>query len=101
MSTGRTPSLDRRYRSRVTNEALTLERVYRAESDTLRRVEDDSFVRRLTLTARVRRLPDGADADDERLSALIEGSIPPAFVRLNAPNDESIVSKTLALDSRS
>ncbi|WP_146418355.1 hypothetical protein [Haloarcula hispanica] len=82
-----------------TNEALTLERVYRDESDTLRRVEDDSFVRRLIDDGNVLgELPDGVDTDDERLSALIEGSIPPAFVRLNAPNDESIVSKTLALD---
>ncbi|MHC3381907.1 hypothetical protein [Haloarcula sp. H-GB5] len=82
-----------------TNEALTLERVYRDESDNLRRVEDDSFVRRLIDDGNVLgELPDGVDPDDERLSALIEGSIPPAFVWLDDPESETVVSKTLALD---
>ncbi len=82
-----------------TNEALTLERVYRDDSDTLRRVKDDSFVRRLIDNGNaLGELPEDADPDSERLSALIEGSIPPAFVRLDDPEGETIVSKTLALD---
>ncbi|KOX92424.1 hypothetical protein [Haloarcula rubripromontorii] len=81
-----------------TNEALTLERVYRDESDNLRRIDDDSFVRRLINDGPIGELPAGVDQDDERLSALIEGSIPPAFVQLDGPEDESVVSKTMALD---
>ena len=83
-----------------TNEALTLERVYRDESNTLRRVEDDSFLRRIIDDGEViGDLPANVDEADKPLSALLEASIPPAFVRLNDPNGETVVSKVLALDT--
>lgn len=82
-----------------TNEALTLERVYRDEADNLRRIEDDSFVRRLIDDdGEVGDLPDDADEDSERISALIQGSIPPAFVRLDEPRGETVLSQVMALD---
>lgn len=82
-----------------TNEALTLERVYRDESDNLRRIGDDSFVRRLVEDGSVMgELPDDADPDAERISALMEEVFPPAFVQLDNPDGETIVSKTMALD---
>ncbi|WP_226023713.1 hypothetical protein [Halomicrobium salinisoli] len=81
------------------NEALTLEWCYRDESDALRRVADDSFVRRVVGDdGPVGELPADADPDDERVSALIQGSIPTAFVRSSGPNDETIVSTVMALD---
>ena len=83
-----------------TNEALTLERVYRDESNTLRRVEDDSFLRRIIDDGEViGDLPADVDEADEPLSALLEASIPPAFVRLDDPDGETVVSTVLALDT--
>jgi hypothetical protein len=83
-----------------TNEALTLERVYRDESNVLRRVEDDSFVRRIIDDGEViGDLPANVDEADEPLSALLEASIPPAFVRLDDPDGETVVSRVLALDT--
>lgn len=82
-----------------TNEALTLERCYRDESDNLRRIEDDSFVRRVIGDdGPMGELPNDADPDEERLSALLNEFVPPAFVRMETPDDETIVSKILALD---
>lgn len=81
-----------------TNEALTLERVYRDEEDNLRRIEDDSFVRRLIDDGEVGALPADADPDHERVSALIQESVPPAFVRLDEPDGEIVVSRVMALD---
>jgi hypothetical protein len=73
--------------------------VYRDESDNLRRISDDSFVRRLIEDGSVMgELPDDADPDEERLSALMETVFPPAFVQLDGPDGETVVSKTMALD---
>ncbi|KAA9404605.1 hypothetical protein EGO51_19090 [Haloarcula hispanica] len=81
------------------NEALTLERVYRDGSNNLRRLEDDSFVRRLLDSdGPVGELPEDADPDDERVSVLTKRPIPTAFVRMDDPDEETIVSKMLALD---
>ncbi|MBX0288465.1 hypothetical protein EGH22_19210 [Halomicroarcula sp. F28] len=82
-----------------TNDALTLERVYRDGSNNLRRIGDDSFVRRLIDSdGPVGELPADADPDDEWVSALTKWPIPPAFARMNHPDEATIVSKTLALD---
>lgn len=82
-----------------TNEALTLERCYRDESGNLRRITDDSFVRRIIdANGPIGDRPANVEADDERLSALLQSAIPPAFVRLNDPDGETVVSKTMALD---
>lgn len=82
-----------------TNDALTLERCYRDETGALRRVADDSFVRRVvTDDGPVGDLPAGVDPDDERISALMHGTIPPAFVRCDHHDDPTVVSRVLNLD---
>ncbi len=84
---------------KFTNDILALERCYRDESDALRRVEDDSFVRRIAGDdGSSGEIPDGVDPNDERVSALLHESIPPEFVRLDDPDGETIVSKVLSLD---
>lgn len=82
-----------------TDETLTLERVYRDGSNNLRRIADESFVRRLRDSdGPVGELPADADPEDERLSALTKWSIPPAFARMDDPDQETVVSKTLEMD---
>lgn len=90
------------------NEDLQLVRVYVDEERNLRRVADDSFVRNVVdadladdeavIQAQLANIPADATDDDLMVSALLHGAIPPSFVRLDDPDDETVVSRVLDLD---
>ncbi|WP_226023708.1 hypothetical protein [Halomicrobium salinisoli] len=89
------------------NEDLQLERVYVDENDDLRRVDDDTFVRNVVdghyeddgafLEAMLSEVPDDVDHDRLRVSTLLHERIPTAFVRLEDPDDENVVTRVLGL----
>ncbi|ELY69957.1 hypothetical protein [Natrinema versiforme] len=91
------------------NEDLELVRVRVDEQRDLRRLDDGSFVRNVVdddpgdpaafMRAMLEEIPAGATADDLMVSALLKDAIQPAFVRLEDPADETIVSRVVALDS--
>lgn len=90
------------------NEDLELVRVRVDEQRDLRRLDDGSFVRNVVdddpgdpaafMQAMLEEIPAGATADDLMVSALLKDVIPPAFVRLGDPADETIVSRVAGLD---
>lgn len=90
------------------NGDLELVRVRVDEQRNLRRLDDGSFVRNVVdddpgdpaafMQAMLEEIPTGATADDLMVSALLKDVIPPAFVRLEDPADETIVSRVAGLD---
>lgn len=92
----------------LSHETLQLVRVRVAEDGTLRRADDDAVVRAIVheaqsedalLDGMLADLPPEADEDDLLLSTLIHEAIPPAFVRLDRPDGENVVTKVMALDA--
>lgn len=90
------------------NEDLQLVRVYVGEDGTLRRVDDDSFVRHVVeqgdsdaemIRAQLADLPPTASDDGLLASALFHPAIPPTFVRLDGPGGENVATKVLDLDA--
>lgn len=90
------------------NEDLELVRVRVDEQRDLRRLDDGSFVRNVVdddpgdpaafMQAMLEEIPADATADDLMVSALLKDAIPPAFVRLEGPDDETVVSTIAGLD---
>ena len=90
------------------NEDLELMRVRVDEERNLRRLDDGSFVRNVVdddpgdpaafMQAMLEEIPADATADDLMVSALLHEAVPPAFVRLENQDDETIVSKVADLD---
>lgn len=90
------------------NEDLELLRVYVDEDRNLRRVSDDTFVRNVVVDApddnqafvkaMLADVPSEVDKTDQMVSALLNDPIPPAFVRADSPDDETVVSRVLAFD---
>ncbi|AWB26353.1 hypothetical protein [Halococcoides cellulosivorans] len=86
---------------------LELVRVYVDEDRNLRRVEDDRFVRSVItdgpddnvafVDAMLTEAPTDAPPSTPRASALLNDAISPAFVRAATPDDETVVSRVLAL----
>ncbi|WP_233357368.1 hypothetical protein [Halococcoides cellulosivorans] len=86
---------------------LELVRVYVDDDRNLRRVEDDRFVRSVIVDgpddnvafvdAMLTEAPPDAVPSVPRASALLNDVIPPAFVRAATPDDETVVSRVLAL----
>ncbi|SFR97779.1 hypothetical protein SAMN05216559_1912 [Halomicrobium zhouii] len=94
--------------SEFVDEDLRLERVYVDEARDLRRTDVDTFVRNVVDDAAgetadivgrmLADLPADATRDDQMVSSLLHGAIPPSFVRLDDPNDENVVTKVMDLD---
>jgi hypothetical protein len=90
------------------NEDLHLVRVYIDENRDLRRLDDDTFVRnvvdeeladhRAVIEAQLADIPPDATEGDLMVSALLHSAIPPAFVRLDSPNGETVASRVMDLD---
>ncbi|SFR97813.1 hypothetical protein SAMN05216559_1919 [Halomicrobium zhouii] len=90
------------------NEDLRLVRVRVDENGDLRRLDGDTFVRNVVDddpsddTAFVKRMlvdvPADATEGDAMVSALLHGSVPTDFVRLDGPDDENVVTKVMELD---
>lgn len=91
------------------NESLRLERVYVADDGSLRRIEDDGFVRWIVeepsteparlLQATLDDVPPNANRDRLLASALFHWAIPQTFVRLDDPDDENVVTRVANLDA--
>ena len=91
-----------------TNENIRLVRVYVGDNGDLRRIEDDSFVRKIIAdgpddrVAFIQRtlsdVPPDAREDQQVVSALLNDAIPPSFVQLDRPDGENVVTKVMALD---
>lgn len=91
-----------------TNENIRLVRVYVGDNGDLRRIEDDSFVRKIIAdgpddrVAFIQRtlsdVPPDAREDQQVVSALLNDAIPPSFVQLDGPDGENVVTKVMALD---
>lgn len=91
------------------NEILELARIRVDEDRNLRRVDSDRFVRNVvdevteSAQATVKRMladiPADATEDDIHVSALLQGDIPPSFVRLDGPDGENVVTKVMRLDT--
>ena len=91
------------------NEDLRLIRVEVDEERNLRRVDTGAFVRNVVdadpgddadLVGRMLSdIPADATEEDLHVSALFHAAVPPAFVRLDDPDGETVVSKALALDT--
>jgi hypothetical protein len=81
------------------NEDLTLVRVYR-QDDHLRSIETDEFVRRLRGPGGDPQgnCPPGVDSDEGGVSPLLLAEIPSAFVTLETPTDENVVTRVMALE---
>ncbi len=63
-------------------------------------LDDGAFLHR-TIDARgnpIGDLPDGVSPADEPYPPLIRLDVPPAFVRLESPTDENIVTKVMTMD---
>ena len=90
------------------NEDLRLIRVEVDEERNLRRVDTGAFVRNVVdadpgddadLVGRMLSdIPADATDADLHVSALFHAAVPPAFVRLDGPDDENLVTKVMALD---
>ena len=90
------------------NEDLRLIRVEVDEERNLRRVDTGAFVRNVVdadpgddadLVGRMLSdIPADATEEDLHVSALFHAAVPPAFVRLDGPDDENLVTKVMALD---
>ncbi|PCR92543.1 hypothetical protein CP557_00150 [Natrinema ejinorense] len=89
------------------NEDLELVHVRVDEERNLRRLDTGAFVRNVVnedpgdpaafMMAMLEDVPADAAADELMVSTLLRG-VPPAFVRLDDRDDETIVSKVMALD---
>ena len=90
------------------NGDLELVRVRVDEQRDLRRLDDGSFVRNVVdddpadpaafMQAMLKEIPADATADDLMVSALLHEAVPAAFVQLEDPDDDTIVSTVAALD---
>lgn len=90
------------------NEDLRLIRVEVDEERNLRRVDTGAFVRNVVdadpgddadLVGRMLSdIPADATDADLHVSVLFHAAVPPAFVRLDGPDDENLVTKVMALD---
>jgi hypothetical protein len=89
------------------NEDLKLVRVYVDDQENLRRADGGGFVRNVVSEADsdeelVQRMledvPPESTGDSHLVSALIHEAIPPAFVHLDDPEDENVVTRVMELD---
>lgn len=90
------------------NEDLELVRVRVDEERNLRRLDTGAFVRNVVdddpgdpaafMMAMLEDIPTDATPDEPMVSALLKDAIPPAFVRLDDADDETVVTKVVALD---
>jgi len=90
------------------NEDLRLIRVTVDEERDLRRVDTGAFVRNIVdaeagddadlVGQMLCDIPADATDSDLHVSALLHAAVPPAFVRLDGPDDENLVTKVMALD---
>jgi len=91
------------------NEIVELIRVRVDENRDLRRVDSDRFVRNIVdeppdddgaaLKQMLGDVPVDATEDDLYVSTLFMNLIPPAFVRLDDPDSENVVTKVMRLDT--
>lgn len=81
------------------NDDLRLVRCYR-EGDLLRECDGDGFVRRLREADGdpIGEIPATAAPGDEAYSPLLAVDIPPAFVTLDTPDGQNVVTRVLALE---
>jgi len=91
------------------NEILELIRVQVNEDRDLRRVDSGQFVRNVVyadsddrhsvIKQMLADVPSDATDDNLYVSALLRDVIPPAFVRLDDPDNESVVTKVMRLET--
>ncbi|ACV12201.1 conserved hypothetical protein [Halorhabdus utahensis DSM 12940] len=89
------------------NEDLQLVRVYVDDHGDLRRADGGAFVRNVVSKAAndkelvqkmLANIPLESNEEARLISALLHEAIPPAFVRLDGPDDENIVTRVMDLD---
>ncbi len=89
------------------NEDLQFVRGYVDDQRNLRRADGGAFVRNVVSEAgsdeelvqkMLEDVPPESGGDTHLVSALIHEAIPPAFVRLEGPDDENVVTKVMELD---
>ncbi|WP_306054758.1 hypothetical protein [Natronococcus wangiae] len=90
------------------NEDLELIHVRVDDQRNLRRLDTDTFVRNVVdddpgdpaafMMATLEEIPPDANADELMVSTILKDAIPPAFVRLDEPDGENVVTKVSNLD---
>jgi hypothetical protein len=92
-----------------TNDDIQLVRAYAGRNRDLRHVDDERFVRNVVdvdldsdlayIQRMLAEIPTDATDDDLMISALLQKTIPPSFVRLEDADDENVVTKVLTLNT--